>query len=330
MTTEPIQPIPIQPIPIRPKVVYSPGYDIRFWGLEKLHPFDSCKYGRTWQALLNRFGDRLHNASITPASSATLDMLRTIHTEDYLNQLKRSHSVAKALELASLKFLPIGMLDRAVLQPMRLATMGTIIAARTALSSGIAINLSGGYHHASSDRGSGFCVYSDIAIAIALLRQSQRITNTDSIVIIDLDAHQGNGLARIFAEDRTVHILDMYNQQIYPHDRQAAQRINCPLPLLSGTQDSEYLGKLQEQLPTFLQQIRRPKIAFYNAGTDIYEDDPLGQLKVSQAGVLERDRFVFQTLMALRIPTVMVLSGGYTPTSYQLIVDSVADVLTIY
>ncbi len=323
---------------IRPRLVYSPEYDIRWLGLEKLHPFDSCKYSRTWQVLIDsprerlrqRFGDRLQSATITPTVPAPAELLQTIHTPEYLQQLTRSRHVAQALELASLAWVPSSILDRHVLQPMRLATMGTVIAAKTALETGIAINLSGGYHHASRDRGSGFCVYSDIAIAIASLRQSGQLITTDSIAIIDLDAHQGNGLARIFEFDRTVHILDMYNQDIYPQDRQAINRIDRNLPLAAGTRDAEYLDKLQQYLPSFLSSIERPKIAFYNAGTDIYEDDPLGRLKISAEGLLARDLFVFQTLIAAGIPVVMVLSGGYAPESYQLVARSVGEVWEIW
>jgi histone deacetylase 11 len=309
---------------IQPKLVYSPGYDIRWLGLEKLHPFDSCKYSRTWQVLCDRFGDGLHSATITP-TAASVELLKTIHTPEYLQQLTHSRHVAGALELASLAWIPNGILDRHVLQPMRLATMGTVIAAKAALEHGIGINLSGGYHHASRDRGSGFCVYSDIAISIASLRQSGQLTPTDSIAIIDLDAHQGNGLARIFERDSSIHILDMYNRDIYPQDALAIARIDRNLPLGSGTRDAEYLDKLQQYLPAFLQQIR-PKIAFYNAGTDIYEHDPLGRLKISAEGVLARDRFVFQTLVTAEIPVVMVLSGGYTTESYQLVARSIGEV----
>jgi len=314
-------------MPISPKVVYSPGYDIHFLGLEKLHPFDSCKYSRTWNALLDLFGDRLRQCSLVPTAPATMEMLQTVHTHAYLKQLKHSRHVAGALELDSLGLLPIGILDSRVLKPMRLATAGTVMAAGVALETGAAVNLSGGYHHASGDRGEGFCVYSDIAIAIAMLRQSSQLSPEDDIAIIDLDAHQGNGLARIFEQDPTVHFLDMYNGQIYPSDLQAKARINCDLPLASGTCDQAYLEILKQHLPLFLNQIKQPKIAFYNAGTDIYELDPLGQLKVSQQGILERDRFVFQTLTRAGIPWVMVLSGGYTRESYQLVANSIAYIL---
>jgi histone deacetylase 11 len=317
----------IDVIPISPKVVYSSRYDIRFLGLEKFHPFDSCKYSRAWDVLVQRFGDRLTSNCLVPAEAASPELLNTIHTADYLKNLKRSHFVAKSLELPSLGFLPVSMLDRRVLEPMRLATMGTVMAANAALDCGIAINLSGGYHHACRDRGGGFCIYSDIAVAIAQLRQSQKIMGKDNVAIVDLDAHQGNGLARIFYDDVHVLMMDMYNQDIYPQDLWARQRLNCNLPLKSGTQDHQYLDLLQEKLPTFLQAIAGLKIIFYNAGTDIYALDPLGSLKVSQEGVLARDRFVFQTAATLGIPLVMVLSGGYTHESYQLVADSVAHVL---
>ena len=109
--------------------------------------------------------------------------------------------------------------------------------------------------------------------------------------------------------------------------------LNRNLPLGAGTRSDEYLNKLQQYLPSFLSQIyslserlrQRPKIAFYNAGTDIYEDDPIGRLKISAEGILARDRLVFQTLVAA-IPVVMVLSGGYTCESYQLVARSVGDV----
>jgi histone deacetylase 11 len=316
----------IEPITIKPKLVYSPGYDIQWLGLEKLHPFDSCKYSRTFRVLCDRYGDRLRSATIDPQTAATVAMLQTIHTPAYLQKLTRSQHVAEALELPPLALVPNSILDRHVLTPMRLATMGTVIAAQTALQTGIAINLSGGYHHASRDRGSGFCVYGDVAIAIAMLRQSQQITVDDSIAIIDLDAHQGNGVARIFESDLAIEILDLYNRDIYPQDWQAIARLDYNLPIPSLTGDAEYLDLLRQSLPAFLQQIARPKIAFYNAGTDIYEGDPLGQLNISAQGILERDRFVFQTLVAAGIPIVMVLSGGYTADSYQLVASSVGNV----
>ena len=312
---------------LQPQIVYSPNYDIRFLGLEKLHPFDSCKYSRTWESLLATFGAPLKALQIQPERAVTLEELRTIHTDAYLQKLKHAPYVAKVLELPELGFLPQCLLEKHVLKPMQLATAGTVMAAQAAIKHSIAINLSGGYHHASSDRGEGFCVYSDTAIAIAMLRQAGTLQPDDHVMIIDLDAHQGNGLERIFFQDQHVHIFDMYNEDIYPQDWWAKEWIDYQLPLKSGTSDRVYLAQLKEHLPLFLKSINQPKIAFYNAGTDIFEGDPLGRLNVSEQGVLDRDRYVFNTLTAAALPWVMVLSGGYTRHSYQLVVNAVTDVL---
>jgi len=312
---------------LQPRIVYSPDYDIRFLGLEKLHPFDSCKYSRAWESLLATFGGRLESLLIQPELPITIEKLRTVHTDAYLQKLQKARYIAKVLELPELAFLPRCVLEKYVLKAMQLATKGTVLAAQAAMEYGIAINLSGGYHHASRDCGEGFCVYSDIAIAIAMLRQSGALQLDDNVIIIDLDAHQGNGLERIFFQDQYVHIFDMYNEDIYPQDWWAKEWIDYKLPLKSGTDDRVYLDQLKEHLPLFLNSIDRPKIAFYNAGTDIFENDPLGRLQVSEQGVLERDRYVFHTLTAASIPWVMVLSGGYTRQSYQLVANAVTDVI---
>ena len=312
---------------LQPKIVYSPDYDIRFLGLEKLHPFDSCKYSRAWESLLTTFGSRLKAFQIQPESAVTVEELRTVHTDAYLQKLNNARYVANVLALPELGFLPQCLLDKHVLKAMQLATTGTVLAAHAAIAHGIAINLSGGYHHASRDRGEGFCVYSDIAIAIALLRQSKTLQADDQVIIIDLDAHQGNGLERIFFQDQYVHIFDMYNEDIYPQDWWAKEWINYKLPLKSGTSDRVYLAQLKDHLPRFLSDIKQPRLAFYNAGTDIFEGDPLGRLNVSEQGILERDRYVFKTLTAAAIPWVMVLSGGYTRQSYQLVANAVTDIL---
>jgi len=312
---------------LQPKIVYSPDYDIRFLGLEKLHPFDSCKYSRAWESLLATFGTRLASLQIKPEPAVTLEALRTVHTDAYLQKLKNARYVAKVLELPELGFLPQCLLEKHVLKAMKLAVTGTVLAAHAAIAHGIAINLSGGYHHASRDRGEGFCVYSDIAIAIAMLRQSGTLQPDDTVMIIDLDAHQGNGLERLFFQDQHVHIFDMYNEDIYPQDWWAKEWIDYKLPLKSGTSDRAYLDQLKVHLPVFLDRISQPKIAFYNAGTDIFAGDPLGNMSVSEQGVLERDRYVFHTLTAAAIPWVMVLSGGYTRQSYQLVANAVTEVL---
>ncbi|MDJ1184809.1 histone deacetylase family protein [Roseofilum casamattae] len=309
----------------QPKLIFSPNYDLKFLGLENLHPFDGCKYSKAWKELKNRFGSKIDSLSISPSREASIDELSLVHDRNYLlNSLRSSTYLAQALELSPLKLLPYQLIDRSILKPMRLATMGTITAAKYALENGLAVNLSGGYHHASQDAGEGFCLYSDIGIAIRKLIQDKLIGEGNNVLIIDLDAHQGNGLERIFYDDPNIYILDMYNQNIYPQDRVAQKRINYDIPLPSRTEDNFYLNTLQEHLVRAIAEINTPKIAFYNAGTDIYCNDPLGNLSISEQGILERDRLIFKMLSDANIPCVMVLSGGYIHESYKLISNSIS------
>lgn len=331
---------------IEPKIIYSIKYNISFPVLDKLHPFDGEKYSRAWEEI-----ERLSTSKIpviVPPLPIDDDDLILVHTQSYLNKLNQVSYILKALELypidsvssvihstpltnlSCVKIVDKFILKR-VLEPMRLATMGTVIATREALRCGIAINLSGGYHHASSQRAEGFCFYSDIAVAIHKLRQESLLAAEDTILIIDLDAHQGNGLERIFKNDSSIYFFDMYNKEIYPSDEIAKSRINKSVELPSGTEDNEYLKELQDNLPAFINDIcidnKKPKLAFFNAGSDIYEKDPLGRLKVSAEGIYQRDVFVFNTLANKNIPVVMVLSGGYTKDSYRLVANSVNYVL---
>jgi histone deacetylase 11 len=311
------------------RVVYSPAYDITLFGLERLHPFDSRKYGRAWAALREEVGPALRNHHVAPAAPVTPDELRSVHSEPYLDESLRSSAyLARALEVPPVARLPRWVTDWRVLRPMRWATAGTVLAAREALrTGGLAVNLSGGYHHASRDRGEGFCVYSDIAVAVALLRDEGLLGPAGRVVYVDLDAHQGNGVARVFVDDPRVFILDVYNELIYPRDAHARRRIDCDLPVPPGTDDRRYLSLLRAELPPFLDALSRPTrpaLAVYNAGTDVFEGDPLGHLRLTADGVLARDQFVLNALAERHIPTVMLPSGGYTRDSYRLIARTVA------
>ncbi len=157
-----------------PKVVYSRHYNIGFYGFERMHPFDSRKYGRVWKLLKQKFGRQLKSMSIRTDRGASREELLLVHTEAYLKQLRDSKYIARALELPIVAKMPAWMIDWHVLRPMRWATRGTILAAEAALENGLAINLSGGYHHARPDQGEGFSIYADIGIAVAA---SGRVAN---------------------------------------------------------------------------------------------------------------------------------------------------------
>jgi len=308
------------------RVVYSHHYNIGFYGLERLHPFDSRKYGRAWKLLRQHFGSLLRQYHIRPTRPANLNELLLVHTPNYLAQLRNANYVAGALEVPQVRHIPGWIIDWHVLRPMRWATMGTIMAAREALDHGFAVNLSGGYHHAKPNRGEGFSIYSDIGIAVASLRADHLIDDAARIAYIDTDAHQGNGVCHIFVDDNRVFIFDIYNCRIYPiFDVDARKRIDCGIGITKTCTDAEYMRELSNRLPGFLDSVNNSSIglAIYNAGTDVLAGDPLGDLNISASTIRERDLFVVGELRKRGIPTVMLLSGGYTKQSYRLVADSV-------
>jgi histone deacetylase 11 len=311
-----------------PVLVFSSQYNISFFGLERVHPFDSRKYGRAWAALFEEFGPKLLDYHAAPAAPISSTELGSVHAHAYLRDALRSPAyLARALEVPPVSRLPGWVTDWRVLRPMRWATAGTVLGAREALRAGSAVNLSGGYHHASRDRGEGFCVYSDVGVAITLLRDEGLLKIDGRVVYIDLDAHQGNGVARVFVDDPRVFLFDVYNELIYPRDAQARRRIDCDLPIPPGYDDGRYLSLLRAELPPFLDAISRarpPALAIYNAGTDVFAGDPLGCLGVSADGILARDQFVLRQLTDRRIPWLMLPSGGYTRESFKLIARTVA------
>lgn len=308
---------------IQPTVIYSPHYDIHLYGLERLHPFDGHKYSKAWQTAFRQLGPRLQQHTLPPTRPITRAELLTVHTEGYLQKLRSSSYVAQVLEFPALRWLPLMFLEQRLLRPMRLAVMGTWMAAQAALRGGLGVNLAGGYHHASADRGEGFCCFADLNIALSLLRQSGALqAGSDRVMIVDLDAHQGNGYERVCVGDGDVYIFDMYNRGIYPQDYLARRRIDYDLPLPSGADEVVYLQQLRKHLPLALQAARQPRLAFYIAGTDIFEQDQLGGLSVSAEGIQARDRFVLELLTSAGVPVVMLSGGGYSRGSYELIANT--------
>lgn len=167
-------------------IVYSPVYNITFMGLEKLHPFDSGKWGKVIHFLKEE--KLISDGSIVEAREAAEEDLLVVHTKRYLNRLKWSLVVASITEIPPLLFLPNFLVQRRVLRPLRTQTGGTIMAGKLAVDRGWAINVGGGFHHCSSDKGGGFCAYADITLAIKFL--FERVEGISRATIIDLDAHQ--------------------------------------------------------------------------------------------------------------------------------------------
>ena len=186
----------------------------------------------------------------------------------------------------------------------RASVFGTVAAARAALRDGVAGNLAGGTHHAHADRGTGFCVFNDIAVAARALQREGLI---DRALVVDLDVHQGDGTAAIFAGDDSVFTFSMHGAKNFPFRK---QRSSLDVELADGCGDSEYLATLEGHLPAVLDRAR-PDILFFQAGVDPLEHDLLGRLKLTRAGLRSRDRIVASASRDRGIPLVLTLGGGY-------------------
>ena len=309
-------------------IVYDRRYNLGFPGAQRLHPFDLRKYARAWRLLKDQLGRRLAELHLPVTAPVSDEVLRLVHSQVYLQSLKSSAVVAQAIETPALRRAPYWLLDRFLLQPMRWAAAGSIAAARAALDCGLAFNLVGGFHHAKPDRGEGFSIFNDIALAVGTLTREGRLTASSRVAYVDLDAHMGNGVAWCFREDSRVFFFDMHNQAIYPVlDLRARERIDCPIGLAPGTLGEQYLAQLRSRLPPFLDSVGRSapiSLAIYNAGTDVLAGDPLGGLSLTPDDVLRRDQFVLNTLRQRGIPTVMLTSGGYTDESHRAIARTIA------
>ena len=203
--------------------------------------------------------------------------------------------------------------DRMV-ERARRSVGATIAAARTALfdGEGVAANLAGGTHHACAHKGSGYCVFNDVAVAARLMQAEWHRHRRQllRVIVIDLDVHQGNGTASIFADDPTVFTLSLHGAKNFPFRKETSD-LDVELP--DGCGDAQYLAALDTALAeTFARHIDgAPGLAFYLAGADPHENDRLGRLKLSEAGLAERDRRVLALLGERRIPVALSMAGGY-------------------
>ena len=188
----------------------------------------------------------------------------------------------------------------------RLATAGTVLAGKLALEHGMAANTAGGSHHARFEHGAGFCVFNDVAVAVRVM---QADGDVERALIIDLDVHQGDGTARIFAEDTSVMTLSIHGENNYPTEK-AESDVDIALP--DGTDDAAYLDIVKVAVPRALAAFG-PDIVFYNAGVDPHRDDKLGRLAMSDEGLAERDRFVVDAVRSRGLPIAGVIGGAYGP-----------------
>lgn len=262
------------------------------------HRFPMLKYELILQQLL--YEGTITEENLFSPMPCEDEIVLLTHNKEYLDKLQKQTLSAK--EQRQIGFPQSPELTRREL----IITQGTINCCLYALENGVAMNVAGGTHHAFADRGEGFCLLNDFAVAANyLLRQKL----AKKILIIDLDVHQGNGTAKLFASNDAVFTFSMHGRNNYPFRKETS---DLDVELEDGTTTKEYLQKLQDVLPATLNSIK-PDFAFYLSGVDILETDKFGKLKVTMEGCRERDRAVFSELKQHNIPCAVAMGGGYSP-----------------
>ena len=260
------------------------------------HRFPMAKYARLRERLAASGAFRADEFRV-PEAATDAQILRA-HNAEYLERVTKGTLTAAQIRAIGFPWSP-QMVERS-----RRSAGATVAAARDALSQGWSANLAGGTHHAFRDRGEGFCVFNDAAIAA---RAAQAEAGLSRVVVIDCDVHQGNGTASILRGDASVFTLSIHGARNFPFAKEAS---DIDIELADGTGDEEYLAQLERGLDEVLER-SRAQLAIYLAGADPHEGDRLGRLKLTLAGLARRDERVLGRLHALGIPVAIAMAGGY-------------------
>lgn len=249
-------------------------------------------------------GQLLYEGAITPSNLFSPqpcpdETVLWTHDAAYLGKLHQQTLTAR--EQRQIGFPQSPALTRREL----VISQGTIDCCRHALEHGVALNVAGGTHHAFADHGEGFCLLNDFAVAANYLLKKQLAS---SILIIDLDVHQGNGTASIFRHEPRVFTFSMHGEHNYPFHKEQS---DWDIPLKDGTGEDEYLDMLRNALPRLTDKVK-PDFAFFLSGVDILDSDKYGKLKVTLRGCRERDEMVFTHLKQKGIPCTVAMGGGYS------------------
>lgn len=274
------------------KLVYHDRYDLNLGA----HVFPSQKFRLIYEALL-REGLAKDEDFLRPEPASDEDILR-VHTGEWVRKLKTSTLTASDVMRLEVPYSP------ELVEAVWLAAGGTILAGQIAIRDGFGSNLGGGFHHAHTNHGEGFCAIHDVAVAIRRLQTDGAIKKA---IVVDTDVHHGNGTAAIFRNDPTVFTLSIHQLNNYPAHKPPS---SVDLNMDDGVEDEEYLSALipavQQALDSF-----RPDLLFYVGGADPYCEDQLGGLSLTKEGLKKRDRSVFEEARRRGIPVATTLAGGY-------------------
>lgn len=283
------------PLPI----VHHPAYDAR--PLPGAHRFPMRKFARLADILRQ---DALAPNGFHQPLPAPASWLKLAHQSAYVDQVLNGNLPA---DIARDIGFPMGdpVMGEAIALRGRCATAGTVLTGMLALEHGLACNTAGGSHHARFEQGAGFCLFNDVAVAIRVLQADGLINRA---LVIDLDVHQGDGTALIFAGDDSVFTFSMHADGNYPHPK---ARSDLDMALPDGMEDDAYLDRLSDVLQPLLARVL-PDLVFYNAGIDPHKDDRLGRLALSDTGLTARDRLVLDACLDRGWPVACVIGGGYS------------------
>ena len=265
------------------------------------HRFPMGKYAR----LHDRLVLEMPGVQMLLAPRAQDDALAQVHTPAYIDAITQGTISAAALREIGFPW------SEPMVERSRRSVGATIAAVRAAQQTGVSANLAGGTHHASAGAGSGFCVFNDVAVATRTAQADWAAAHPGKrplqVAVIDLDVHQGNGTARIFAGDDSVFTLSIHGEKNFPFNKVPGD-LDIDLP--DGTGDMDYLGALEGALFE-LDQRFNPALVIYLAGADPHEGDRLGRLKLSFDGLMARDRRVFEWCYERQVPLAFAMAGGY-------------------
>ena len=261
------------------------------------HRFPMLKYELIPEQLVHE--GTITQANLFAPQSCKEDIVLLTHTEAYIKKLKQQ-------TLSEREQRHIGFPQSPILTEREfIITQGTINCCEAAIKNGVSLNVAGGTHHAFADRGEGFCMINDFAVAANYLLHNSIVKK---ILIVDLDVHQGNGTAKIFENDKRVFTFSMHGAHNYPFHKEQS---DLDIGLKDGTTNEIYLPLLTKTLATLLKEVK-PDFAFYLAGVDILETDKFGKLKITVTGCRQRDEIVFAQLIAANVPCAVSLGGGYS------------------
>ena len=276
------------------KIAYHPSYS---HPLPEGHRFPMLKYELIPEQLL--YEGSISQGNLFVPSPVSEEVIVLTHAREYWERLRDLRLTAKEERRTGFP-LSGSLIEREVL-----IAGGTVEGCHYALEHGVAFNVAGGTHHAGSNWGEGFCLLNDQAIAANYLLSKELASQ---ILIIDLDVHQGNGTAEIFASQSSVFTFSMHAEKNFPFRKEVS---DLDIGLKNGISDAEYLAILDETLPDLFQRLQ-PDFVFYLSGVDILATDKLGHLALSREGCRKRDQFVFSLCKEHKVPVQASMGGGYS------------------